>query len=197
MHKSTQTILIAHGDAGPLHILAPDSSESTLIEIDAMLAAASRELAARGKLTIENLCDTLAQRNIVVLGHATLHRHYDAYPGSFEDTWQVRCPPDAPHSLRGQLFNASPLAGTEHVACGLYRYETGEIYLPNDRPYRHDESQREEMVRTDMDSAEIFEQVPLGVIDVPRKQFGQLETALSRALNLMHEAGYETRVVNE
>ena len=85
---------------------------------------------------------------------------------------------------------ADPLPGLEHIACALRCEGTQDVYLPNDRPYRYDERAREKLMRSQSPNETVYEQVPLGPIELPLAQFGGLESAERRAQNLMTEAGF-------
>ena len=89
------------------------------------------------------------------------------------------------------------MAHKEHLPCALIS-EMNELYVPSERPFVHSSDERETLLDAspEVDNEIIFRQVPLGPVELSRGQFGGVDRALSRAFNLMLEAGYEIRVVD-
>jgi hypothetical protein len=188
-------ISLATYDSHPIYILVDRATPDAILQVEATVAATSRYLANVGLCTYQNIVDALRKEGLTVVASVTLTRAWDVYPGSVLDTWTVRIPKDAPHSLAGITMMADPLPGLEHNACALRCEGTQEVYLPNDQPYRYIERARENLMIQNSPNEEVYEQVPLGPIELPLAQFGGLESAARRAENLMKEAGFVVLVV--
>ena len=191
MLKPTVVVIsLATHASHPIYISVEDASPQAVHEVEAIVAATSRYLANVGLCTHKNTIEALVKAGLNVISTATLTRAWNAYPASVHDTWTVRIPIDAPHSLAGTTMMADPLPGLEHIVCALRCEGTQDVYLPNDRPYRYDERAREKLMRSQSPNETVYEQVPLGPIELPLAQFGGLESAERRAQNLMTEAGF-------
>ena len=188
-------ISLATHASHPIYVLVDKATPDAVLQVEATVAATSRYLANVGLCTYQNTVDALREKGLIVVSSVTLTRAWDAYPGSVLDTWTVRIPKDAPHSLAGLTMMADPLPGLEHNACALRCEGTQEVFLPNDQPYRYVERARENLMMSNSATDEIYAQVPLGPVELPLAQFGGLESAERRAENLLKEAGFVVIVV--
>ena len=191
------TTLISYGQKDPIYVLVGSGDAEVILAVEQCIAAISRELMEVGLCTVHNLRAALADAGITTTDCVQLSRAWDTYPSSAQDTWIVRVPIDAPHWMRGSTMGADPMAHKEHLPCALIS-ELNELYVPSERPFVYSSDERAALLDAspEVDNEIIFRQVPLGPMELSRSQFGGVNTALSRAFNLMLEAGYEIRVVD-
>ena len=195
--STSLTTLISYGQTDPINVLVRSGDAEVILAVEQCIAAISRELMEVGLCTVHNLRAALADAGITTTDCVQLNRAWDTYPSSSQDTWIVRVPIDAPHWMRGAAMRADPMAHKEHLPCALIS-EMNELYVPSERPFVHSSDERAALLDAspEVDNETIFRQVPLGPVELSRSQFGGVDRALSRAFNLMLEAGYKIRVVD-
>lgn len=201
-NRSVPHILVVPSDSGdsPIYLcINADTSDRSIASIEMRVAAICRELFERSGDPLEAasvIASVRAAGLTVFPVAATATRPWDAMHASSVDTWLVHVPADADHELAGAVLVGDPRPWPEPFSCGL-RTGNGLYVLATDRPYRLPAAARQSAEASVGEAvlAAVYEQVPLGRLELHTAQFGTSSTSLQRALKAMTDAGFDVVIV--
>ena len=193
-----QLIVVPSLFGGEIYVITGDGSPDTVAAIEQVVVAIGMRLQEVGLLSHSAFREALDDAGIITLSAHHITRVWDADRASANDTWKAFFPANAAHSRRSAVMTVDPTPRLEDIACALYLDSERQYLFPTDQIYVLSAEERERRLsESDADTySSIFALAPLGVVLLPRSQFGGIATAFRRAFNLMRAAGYLIEVTD-